>query len=221
MGLVLTIGNQNYSSWSLRPWLALEHTGAPYESIVIPLYRADSPGRISARSPSGRVPVLDHDGLVIWDSLAICEYLAEAFPDAHLWPSDRAARAHARSVSAEMHSSFSALRTNMGMNIRARLPGYGRTPDSLRDIERVRAIWTGCRSRFGAGGPYLFDAFSIADAMFAPVVLRFRTYAVELDAVARAYSDAMLERPALKKWIQAAEAEDIIIDQFEYPPIRA
>jgi glutathione S-transferase len=219
--LTIAVGNKNYSSWALRGWLALEQTGAPYTEVVIPLDRPGTSEAIAAHSPSGRVPALRHDELVIWDSMAIGEYLAEAFPDARLWPDDRAARATARSVSAEMHSGFAGLRAVMPMNIRARLPGYGRTPASLRDIERVRVSWSDCRSRFGQGGPYLFGRFSIADAMYAPVVFRFRTYGVALDATQQAYVETMLAHPGMQKWARAAEQEPWTLDEDEYPALRA
>jgi glutathione S-transferase len=215
--LTLVIGNKNYSSWSLRAWLALSHVGVSFREIVIPLQAPDTREQILAHSPSGRVPVLRHDDLVVWDSMAIGEHLAEAFPDARLWPDDRAARATARAVSAEMHSGFAALRAAMPMNARARLPGYGRTPASLVDIDRVRALWRDCRGRFGGGGPFLFGRFSLADAMYAPVVLRFRTYEVALGDVERAYSDAVLALPSMQKWMSAAEAEEGTVDADEYP----
>lgn len=219
--LTLVIGNKNYSSWSLRAWLALEHTGAAYREIVVPLDQPDSAARLREHSPAGRVPVLVRDGVTVWDSLAICEHLAEAFPAAHLWPEGSDARAVARSVSAEMHSSFAALRSCMPMNVRARMPGLGRTPASLRDIERMLALWKACRQRFGQGGPFLFGRFSIADAAFAPVVFRFRTYDVALGEPERAYFDAMLALPAMKKWQRDAEAETWAIDEDEYPAFRA
>jgi glutathione S-transferase len=219
--LTIAIGNKNYSSWSLRGWLALEHIGVPYREVVIPLGRAETRALIAEHSPSGRVPALHHDDARVWDSLAIAEHLAEAFPDAHLWPDDRTARAFARAVSAEMHSGFPALRESMPMNIKARFPGYGRTPASLRDIDRVRALWSECRTRFGQGGPYLFGRFSVADAMYAPVVFRFRTYDVSLDAVQRAYQGAMLAHPGMQKWARAAEAEEWTVEDDEYPDIRA
>jgi glutathione S-transferase len=175
---------------------------------------------IAQHSPSGRVPVLRHGGLVVWDSLAIAEYLAEAFPGAGLWPDDVAARAVARAVSAEMHSGFAELRAAMPMDVKARLPGYGRTRGALRDIERVRTMWADCRARFGAGGPYLFGGFSIADAMFAPVVFRFRSYEVALDGAARAYAEAMLANPAMQKWSDAAAVEDLPYDE-PWPDVRA
>jgi glutathione S-transferase len=219
--LTLAIANKNYSSWSLRGWLALEHVGVPYREVLIPLDRPETRALIAEHSPSGRVPALRHDDAIVWDSLAICEHLAEAFPDAHLWPEDRTARAFARSVSAEMHSGFPALRETMPMNVRSRFPGYGRTPASLRDIERVRALWSDCRSRFGQGGPYLFGRFSVADAMYAPVVFRFRTYDVSLDAAPRAYLDAMLAHPGMQKWARAAESEEWKVAYEEYPDVRA
>jgi glutathione S-transferase len=217
--LTIAVGNKNYSSWGLRGWLALEHTGVPYDEIVVPLGAADTHARIAAVSPSGRVPALRHGDVTVWESLAIGEYLAETFPDARLWPDGAGARACARAVSSEMHAGFAALRSCMPMNVRARFPGYGRTPGSLRDIERIRTLWSECRARFGQGGPFLFGRFSVADAMFAPVVFRFRTYAVQLDASQSAYLEAMLVDPGMQKWARAAEAETWTID--EYPAVRA
>jgi glutathione S-transferase len=219
--LTLVIGNKNYSSWSLRAWLVLEHTGAAYREIVVPLGQPDTQAHLLEHSPSGRVPALVRDGVTVWDSLAIGEHLAELFPAAHLWPEEGTARAVARSVSAEMHSSFAGLRSCMPMNVRARMPGLGRTPASLRDIERVRSIWSDCRRRFGQGGPFLFGRFSIADAAYAPVVFRFRTYDAALGDVERAYRDAMLALPAMKKWEREAEAETWRLDEDEYPAFRA
>ncbi len=219
--LTIAIGNKNYSSWSLRGWLALEHVGVPYEEILVPLGAADTHARIAAVSPSGRVPALRHGDVRVWESLGICEYLAETFPDAHLWPEDRAARAVARAISSEMHAGFAALRSCMPMNVRTRFPGYGRTPGSLRDIERIRTLWSECRAGFGHGGPFLFGRFSVADAMFAPVVFRFRSYEVKLDPGQGAYLDAMLAHPGMLKWARAAEAETWTIEDDEYPAIRA
>jgi glutathione S-transferase len=218
--LTIVIGNKNHSSWSLRPWLALEQTGQPYCEVIIALDQPGTHAAIAQHSPAGRVPVLRHGGLVVWDSLAIVEYLAEAFPGAGLWPDDVAARAVARAVSAEMHAGFADLRAAMPMDVKARLPGYGRTTGSLRDIARVIAIWADCRSRFGAGGPYLFGRFSIADAMFAPVVFRFRSYDVVLDGPVRAYADAMLGHPAMQKWSDAAEVEELPYGHL-WPDVRA
>jgi glutathione S-transferase len=205
--LTLVVGSKNYSSWSLRPYLALAQTGQPFREVVIALDEPDTAAKIAQHSPSGRVPLLHHGTLAIWDSLAICEYLAETFPQARLWPEDKQARAIARSVVAEMHSSFSNLRQNMTMDIRSRKPGKGRAPGVAEDIARIQAIWSDCRSRFGQGGSFLFGHFTIADAFYAPVVTRFVTYEVELDAVGRAYRDAVLELPALKKWTEAALKE--------------
>ncbi|MGD0524683.1 MAG: glutathione S-transferase family protein [Polyangiaceae bacterium] len=219
--LTIAIGNKNYSSWSLRGWLALEHVGVPYREVLIPLGRPETRALIAEHSPAGRVPVLRHDDAVVWDSLAICEHLAEAFPDVHLLPEDRGARACARAVSAEMHSGFPDLRACMPMNVRSRFPGYGRTPGSLRDIARIRSLWSDCRARFGQAGPYLFGRFSVADAMYAPVVFRFRTYEVALDAVQRAYLDAMLAHPGMQKWARASETEEWKVEDDEYPDVRA
>jgi glutathione S-transferase len=219
--LAIAIGNKNYSSWSLRGWLALKATGRPFDEVVIPLGQPGSRERILAHSPSGRVPALRHDGAIVWDSLAIAEHLAAAFPEARLWPEDGAARAHARSVSAEMHSGFAALRTHMPMNVRARLPGVGRTIGSLEDIERIQASWTDCRVRYASGGPFLFGPFTVADAMYAPVVLRFRTYDVRLEGALRAYSDAILAHPAVDEWTRAAEKEPWALSGEDYPAFRA
>ncbi|WNG23707.1 glutathione S-transferase family protein [Cystobacter fuscus] len=205
--LTLVVGSKNYSSWSLRPYLALAHTGQPFREVVIPLDQPDTASHIAKYSPSGRVPALQHGELVLWDSLAICEYLAEQFPEARLWPQAREARAVARAVTAEMHSGFAMLRTHMPMDVSARKPGQGRAPGVADDIARITSLWKDCRARFGQGGPFLFGAFSIADAFYAPVVMRFVTYDVELDAVGAAYRDAVLALPTLKAWTEAARHE--------------
>jgi glutathione S-transferase len=205
MSLTLYVGSKRYSSWSLRPYLALAQTGAQFECKTILLDQEDTRGKIAAVNPAGKVPVLHHDNLVVWDSLAICEYLSELHPDAKLWPSDRAARAKARSVSAEMHSSFAALRREMPMDIGGKLPGQGHTPEALADARRVMTIWREALS--ASGGPFLFGAFSIADAMFAPVATRFVTYGVDLDATCRAYVDAVHGLPAMKQWVADAAKE--------------
>jgi glutathione S-transferase len=168
-----------------------------------------------AASPSGLVPVLEDGPMRVWDSLAIAEYLAERFPEEHLWPDERGARAVARAVSAEMHSGFAALRSHMTMNVRADLRGKGRGPGVDGDIERVLAIWSDCRARFGAGGDFLFGRFSVADAMYAPVVSRFRTYGVTLSGVAREYADAIWALPAMQDWVAAAHAEPWTIEEYE------
>ncbi|MBF5043003.1 glutathione S-transferase family protein [Aggregicoccus sp. 17bor-14] len=206
--LTLVVGSKNYSSWSLRPYLALAHTGQPFEEVVIALDAPDTAANIARHSPSGKVPALRHGELTVWDSLAICEYVAELFPQAGLWPKDAAARAVARSVSAEMHSGFLALRQNCPMNIRARKPGVGlQAPGVAQDIARIQQLWRECRTRYGAGGPFLFGAFSIADAMYAPVLHRFVTYGVALDAQLSAYRDAVLQLPSMQAWTKASLAE--------------
>lgn len=212
--LTLVIANKTYSSWSLRPWLTLKHVGAAFDEVVIPLRQPETAAKISQWSPAGKVPVLRHGDVTIWESIAILEYLAELFPDANLWPADPAARAHARAISAEMHAGFTALRSNMPMNLRRHLPGRGRTPEVEKDIARITAMWRDCRERFGSGGPFLFGAFSNADAMYAPVVTRFETYAVTLDAVCRAYSDALLALPAMRAWSAEAAAEPWTIAEY-------
>jgi glutathione S-transferase len=207
--LTLVMGNKAYSSWSLRPWLALKQAGLAFAETVIPLRQPDTAARIAEYSPTGRVPCLIHGGLTVWDSLAICEYVAELAPEAGLWPADPAARAVARSVSAEMHSGFVSLRTTMPMNLRSDRKGKGMTEATAADIARIEALWADARARFGspAGGPFLFGAFTIADAMFAPVVTRLETYGAPVSPESRAYMDAVLALPAMRDWIAAAKAE--------------
>jgi glutathione S-transferase len=210
------LGNKNYSSWSLRPWLVLKQTGVPFDEVVIPLYEASSKATIMKYSPSGTVPALRHGELVVWDSLAICEYLAESFSTFQLWPRDPDARAIARSVCAELHSGFQALRAHLPMNIRSSFPNRGVTPEVQAEINRITAIWRDCRKRFGEGGPFLFGGFTNADAMYAPVVSRFRTYRVELEEEAQAYADAVWALPALQEWLTAAKNEPMIIESAEF-----
>jgi glutathione S-transferase len=205
MTLTLYVGSKRYSSWSLRPYVALVQAGAKFETTTILLDRDTSTTEIAKVNPAGRVPVLHHDGVVIWDSLAICEYLNELFPQAKLWPDDRLQRARARSMSAEMHAGFAALRQNMPMDLGASKPGQGHVPDALADARRIQEIW---REQLAAsGGPFLFGACTIADAMFAPVTTRFVTYGVELDAVCRKYVDAVGALPALRQWYADAAKE--------------
>lgn len=213
--LTLIIGNKNYSSWSLRPWLAMSVFGIEFEEIRIPLYTANSSHLIRQYSPSGKVPTLVDGTVTIWESLAILEYLAEKFPQQHWWPVDPIARAIARSISCEMHSGFLALRHEMPMNCRANLPGRTMTATAEQDSERVQTIWRTCREQFGKDGQWLFGSFTIADAMFAPVVLRFRTYHVVLDEVAEAYSESILSLPAMRSWLQSAREEAESLPQFE------
>lgn len=213
--LTLVIGNKNYSSWSLRPWLVLKHLGVSFLEKRIPLRTPDTLPTLLKHSAAGKVPVL-HDGeITVWDSLAICEYLAERFPGAGLWPASSATRAHARSVCAEMHSSFSALREHMTMNARGSFPGKGYTPEVAADITRILDIWREARSRYGSGGAFLYGRFSIADAFYAPVVLRFNTYAPKLDDTARAYCATILALPALQSWMTDARAESETLDVYE------
>lgn len=211
------LGNKNYSSWSLCPWLALKQIGVAFDELVIPLYEATSKATIMKYSPSGTLPALRHRELVVWDSLAICEYLAESFPTFQLWPKDHDARAVARSVCAELHSGFQAMRSHLPMNIRSSFPNRGLTPEAQADINRVMAIWRDCRKRFGEGkGDFLFGHFSIADAMCAPAVTRFRTYKVELERDADTYSAVIIALPAMQEWIAAARNEPMIIDKYEF-----
>lgn len=214
----LAIGNKNYSSWSLRPWLLMKQTGIAFDEVRIPLYTPESRARIAEFSSSGKVPCLVDGDLHVWDSLAICEYLAERHPDLNLWPADAAQRALARSISAEMHSGFQNLRSKMTMNCRGSFPGRGRSVEVAAEIDRIQRIWAGCRERHPEGGAFLFGAFSIADAMYAPVVLRFRTYAVQLNGTCRAYADAILALPALQEWLSAAAVETEVIAAFEPQP---
>lgn len=205
MTLTLYVGSKRYSSWSLRPYVAIVHTGLAFDCQTILLDRETSKAEILKVNPAGRLPVLHHDGLVIWDSMAICEYLNELAPAAQLWPADRAKRAHARSICAEMHSGFAALRSNMPMDVCSSKPGQGHTPEALADARRVMEIWR--EALAASGGPFLFGRFTIADAMFAPVTTRFTTYGVELDPASRAYVEAVAALPALQAWKRDAAAE--------------
>lgn len=216
MALTLVIGNKNYSSWSMRPWLALKAGNIAFEEVLIPLYTGDADKqRILGVTPSGKVPALVDGDVTVWDSLAIIEYAAERFPQARLWPDDRAARAHARSISAEMHSGFVALRNECGMNLH-RPVGAKKLSDNARaDVARIQQLWSGCRERYAKSGPYLFGAFSAADAMYAPVVHRFRTYAIDVTPVVRDYMDAMTALPAFRQWTSAGLAETLVIERFE------
>ena len=215
----VVIGNKNYSSWSLRGWLMARIAGIEFEEIVIPLDLPETQAAIRKHSPSGRVPVLLHRGLAVWESLAIAEYLNDLKPEVGLWPASAAARAHARSISTEMHAGFMELRNAMPMNIRASYPGKGMTPAVRADIERITAIWRDCRKRFAGAfqkdDGFLFGAFGAADAMFAPVVNRFRTYGVKLDTDSDAYCNAVLAQPAMKDWIDAAKHEPWLIAAYE------
>lgn len=203
----LVIGNRNYSSWSLRPWIAMRHLGIRFDEEVVFLDKPDTQQRIRAHSPAGRVPFLVDGDLVVWDSLAILEYLAEKHPS--LWPADARQRARARSVAAEMHSGFTALRGAMPMNVRNRFPGQGRGADVDADLRRIAGIFE------SALAPFLFGQFCAADAMFAPVVLRFRTYEPPLSRRSQAYVEAMLALPAMREWIAAAEREGEALPKYD------
>jgi len=211
----LVIGNKNYSSWSLRPWFLMSEAGIEFDEHRIPLDTPDTVAEIAAFNAAGKVPILVTDSFRVWDSLAICETVAEQWPEKKLWPDDAADRAFARAVSAEMHSGFFHLRDCMPMNCRA----MGRKveiPDALgRGIDRVIAIWSECHKRFGANSGWLFGRFSVADAMFAPVVLRFRTYGINLPVSAGYYPQRVLESKAMQAWLTAAECEVEVIEADE------
>jgi len=213
--ITLVVGNQNYSSWSMRPFLALKHVGVPFDLVVVQLRQPGTAAAIRKHSPAGRVPILRHRDVTVWDSLAICEYLAEAFPEAKLWPADGAARARARAVSAEMHSGFAALRTALPMNVRAVKAPRPLDADVTKDIERIKEIWRNCRREFGAGGPFLFGSFGNADAMFGPVVTRFRTYGVALDGTEKAYAEAVWQSPEMQEWAVASKAEPWGMEEYD------
>lgn len=203
----LIIGDKNYSSWSMRPWVMMKHLGIDFDEVLVPLGEADSKARILEHSPSGKMPCfVTDDGQSIWDSIAILETLAERYPQGSVWPADPAARAHARSVACEMHAGFGDVRTHMSMNIRARRPGKGATPGALADVARIDEIWSECLAHYG--GPFLFGkTFGAADAMYAPVVSRFITYAPQLSDAARAYIESVSAVPAVRAWCDGARAE--------------
>lgn len=216
MSLTLVIGNKNYSSWSMRPWIAMKACGIAFEEVMIPLYTgAADKQRLLGFSPSGKVPALVDGDVTVWDSLAIIEYLAEKFPDVGLWPRDRASRAHARAVSAEMHSGFMPLRNECGMNLHRPVGAIALSDDARANVARVQEIWADCFRRYGKQGPFLFGAFGGADAMFAPVVHRFRGYAIEVKGDARHYFEAMMALPAFQQWTREGLAETLRIKRFE------
>jgi glutathione S-transferase len=221
MALKLVIGNKNYSSWSFRPWIAMKVAGIAFEEEVISLDAADFKPRVTTISGTGKVPALADGGVRVWESLAILEYLDEKYPHAQLWPADPAARAHARAVAAEMHAGFVPLRRHLPMNmwrpvIRRELP-----PEVQSNVQRIGAMWTDCRARYGTGGAFLFGHFGAADAMYAPVVSRFHTYAVEVGPAARAYMDTVMALPAWREWRTAALAEPWVLpeDEVDWPTV--
>jgi len=210
---VLVIGNKNYSSWSLRPWIMLKHLGVDFDEVRIPLYIEGSRERILEYSPSGKVPLYVDGGVRVWESLAIIEYLAESYPN--VWPDDKEARAAARSISAEMHAGFSAMRDKMPNNIRARGRQAFVTPGVARDVERAIEIWETCRREYGSAGLWLFGEYSAADAMYLPVACRFRTYGVTPSGLAGEYMETLLSDPYFREWEAASENEEETLEQFE------
>jgi glutathione S-transferase len=205
MDMTLVVGSKTFSSWSLRPWLVLKQANIPFKEVVIALNQLSTREQIRQYSPSGRVPVLIHKGLRIWDSLAIAEYMNDLFPEKELWPANIEDRALARSVSAEMHSGFPSMRQQLSMNVTKRLPTPALTDDTQGDLKRVFDIWNECLNR--SGGPFLFGKFSIADAMYAPVTTRMTTYSIPLTGAIQAYVDTIAKLPAMQEWIQAAQKE--------------
>ena len=221
MALSLVIGNKNYSSWSFRPWIAMKVAGIPFEETVISLNAEDFKPRVSKVSGTGKVPVLSDGAVHVWESLAILEYLAEKFPGAGLWPADPAARAHARAISSEMHAGFLPLRRACPMNVWRPVKRRELNEDAQANVRRIDAMWQDCRSRFGAGGSFLFGGFGAADAMYAPVVSRFHTYDVPLGPASRAYIDAMMALPAWREWTEAALKEPWVLpeDEVDWPQV--
>jgi glutathione S-transferase len=222
MSLTLIIGNKNYSSWSLRPWIAMKAAGIPFEEIVIPLYEPGSREEMLKYSPTGKVPVLVDGDQHVWESLAILEHLAEKFPAARLWPADARARSHARAVAAEMHAGFQALRKACAMNMWLPVKARPQAEDVLENVRRIDALWSDCRARFGKGEPFLFGTFGAADGMYAPVVSRLHTYGLPVSPVARTYMDAVMALPAWHDWVEAAHKETWVMKHNEpdWPLVR-
>ncbi|MEI7804862.1 MAG: glutathione S-transferase family protein [Hyphomicrobiales bacterium] len=221
MTLKLVIGNKNYSSWSMRPWIAMKVAGIAFDEEVISLNAPDFKERLLKISGTGKVPALADGNVHVWESLAILEYLADKFPEAGLWPEGAAARAHARAVSSEMHAGFIPVRRHYPMNIWRPVKSREPTPEAAVNIKRIDALWSDCRARFGKGGPFLFGAFCAADAMYAPVVSRFHTYAIEVSKPSRAYMDAMMALPAWQEWTAAALKETWVLpeDEPDWPTV--
>ncbi len=213
--LTLVIGNKNYSSWSMRPWVLMRQLGIPFSEVKLRFHSEEWQRQIGRWSPSGLVPVLWRGEQSVWDTLAILETLAEWYPGHGVWPAEPAARAFARSICAEMQSGFRSLRSTMPMNIRASLAGKGMTPETARDIARIEALWAEARRRFGAGGAFLFGAFCAADAMFAPVVTRFATYGAALSPESERYCEAMRSAPGVRAWIRDALEEKEVVAEDE------
>ncbi|MCA3562756.1 MAG: glutathione S-transferase family protein [Methylocystis sp.] len=211
----LVIGNKNYSSWSLRPWIAMKQIGLSFEEIVIPMAMPGTRAEMLRYAPTGLVPVLIDGEALVFETIAILEYLNDKYPEARLWPKDLAARAHARSIAAEMHGGFAALRRDCPMNIRRPVRRHIVSPEAAKQAERIDALWSDARARFGEGGPFLFGHFTNPDAMYAPVVNRFHTYDLPRSATAQAYMDAMMALPAWKEWEAASRAESWVIASSE------
>jgi len=205
--MTLVIGTRKWSSWSLRPWIAMKQAGLPFQEVAITLRQPDTRARILEYSAAGKVPILIDGMVVVWESLAILDHLADRFPTRGLWPAEPVARGYARAISTEMHSGFAALRRELPMDVSAELPTPDLSDEAKADIARVLSIWRDARRRFGDAGSFLFGRFTNADAMFAPVATRFRTYGIELDPVCRAYADAVLNLPAMVSWYRAAAEE--------------
>jgi len=219
MTLHLTIGNKNYSSWSLRPWIAMKVAGIPFEETVIPIYVAGSREKFLARSPAGKVPILQDGAVTVWESLAILEYVAETYPQAGLWPADRAARAHARAIANEMHGGFQPLRRQCPMNMWRPVKKLALNPEAAANVRRIDAMWSECLE--GSGGPFLFGAFTAADAMYAPIVSRLHTYAADVGKASAAYMQAVMALPAWQAWYAAALKEEWVLaeDEVDWPTV--
>ena len=218
--LKLIIGNKAYSSWSLRGWLAVKQSGLPFEEITVPMFDEEWDRRRAGQefAPSGgKVPILWDDQAVIWDSLAIIEWLADRTDRARFWPQDEAARGMARSMASEMHSSYDNLRRECPMNLRKQFPQSKLADGVVEEIGRILELWAQARARHGGGGPYLFGTFSAPDIMFAPVVGRFVTYSVPVPRFAAAYMEAVLDHPWMREWVEAAQAEPWVIEKYETP----
>jgi glutathione S-transferase len=221
MALTLIIGNKNYSSWSMRPWIAMKVAGIAFDEVVISLNAEDFKPRLLQVSGTGKVPTLIDGDIKVWESLSILEYLADKFPDKQLWPRDAAARAHARTIASEMHAGFLPLRRALPMNMWRPIKSLALNADALANVERIDAMWSDCRSRFGQTGPFLFGNFGAADAMYAPVVSRFHTYAVSVSAAACSYMDVVMKLPAWQEWHAAAIKEPWVLpeDEVDWPTV--
>ncbi|HEY6916805.1 MAG TPA: glutathione S-transferase family protein [Allosphingosinicella sp.] len=219
--LKLIIGNKAYSSWSLRGWLAVKQSGIPFEEITVPMFDEEWEKRAQGNefAPSGgKVPILWDDKAVIWDSLAIIEWLADKTGKERYWPKDDAARGMARSMAAEMHSSYANLRREHGMNVRKQFPAKPLSEPVRQEVARILQLWAQARARWGSGGPYLFGAFGAVDIMFAPVVTRFITYSITVPPFAANYMEAIITHPWMQEWVSAAQEEPWVIEQYEQPP---